>query len=313
VEPDEQERGVANAEQIKEFLTSRRAKVTPDQVGLPVAAGNRRVPGLRREEVAVLANVSLEYYTRIERGTATGVSETVLDAVAQALQLSDAERTHLFDLMRAERRTTPRRRQPPPRQRVRDSVVNLLEGMPRTPAVIHDHRLDILASNPLARALFDPLYADPVRPVNYARFLFLDRHAQDFWVDWNDAANNTVAILRGNAGANPHDTALNELIGELSARTREFATRWAAHDVRQHTTTHLEIHHPEVGLLEFNKEVLDLPDEGQSLAAYIAQPDTHTADSLELLASWTLANNPPHDDQPAPQTPPSPKRPPTSR
>ena len=298
---------MADAEQIKEFLTSRRAKVTPEQVGLPVAGGTRRVPGLRREEVAVLANVSLEYYTRIERGTATGVSETILDAIAQSLLLSDAERTHLFDLMRAQRRTAPRRRQPAPRQQVRDSVANLLEAMPRTPAVVHDHRLNIIACNPLARALFDPMYADPVRPVNYARFLFLDRHARDFWVDWNDAADNTVAILRGNAGANPNDTALNELIGELSSRTREFATRWAAHDVRQHTTTHLEIHHPEVGLLELDKEVLDLPDEGQSLAAYLARPDSRTADSLELLASWTLADNPQHHDQQAPRTPPSPQ------
>ncbi len=292
---------MADAEQIKEFLTSRRAKVTPGQVGLPVAGGNRRVPGLRREEVAVLANVSLEYYTRIERGTATGVSETVLDAIVEALQLSEAERTHLFDLMRAQRRTTPRRRQPATRQRVRDSVANLLEAMPRTPAVVHDQRLNIIACNPLARALFDPLYADPVRPVNYARFLFLDRHAHDFWVDWNDAADNTVAILRGNVGANPNDTALNELIGELSARTREFATRWAAHDVRQHTTTQLEIRHPEVGLLELNKEVLDLPDEGQSLAAYVARPDSRTADSLELLASWARTGpEVEHSDRTAP-------------
>lgn len=301
---------MANAEQIKEFLTSRRAKVTPEDVGLPVAGGNRRVPGLRREEVAVLANVSLEYYTRIERGTATGVSETVLDAIAHALQLSDAERTHLLDLMRADRRTTPRRRQPAPRQRVRNSVVHLLEGMPRTPAVVHDHRLNILADNPLGRALFDPLYADPVRPANYARFLFLDRHARDFWVDWNDAADNTVAILRGNAGTNPHDTTLNELIGELSTRSHEFATRWAAHDVRRHTTTHLEIHHPEVGRLELDKEVLDLPDPGQSLAAYVARPGSHTADSLDLLASWALANGSSHDDEHGPQAHPRAQRPP---
>ena len=174
---------MTNADQIKEFLTSRRAKVTPDEVGLPVAGGPRRVPGLRREEVAVLANISLEYYIRIERGTATGVSETIIDAIAAALQLSEAERTHLFDLMRAEHRTAPRRRSTPKR-RVREPVVNLLDGMPRTPAVVHNHRLDILQTNALGRALFDPLHADPVRPANYARFLFLDHHAHDFWIDW---------------------------------------------------------------------------------------------------------------------------------
>jgi transcriptional regulator with XRE-family HTH domain len=272
--------------EIREFLTSRRAKLTPDQVGL-TSYGPRRVPGLRREEVAVLAGVSVPYYTRLERGNLSGVSESVLEALARALQLDDAERAHLFDLARAAQPAAPRRRRRA-QQRVRPSVQRMIDAMTGAPALVQNGRLDILAANALGRALYSELYVDPVRPVNHARFVFLSPRAPDFYGDWERAANDTVAILRTEAGRDPYDGGLSDLVGELSTRSDEFRTRWAAHNVRIHRTGAKDFHHPIVGDLSLTYEMLDLSaDSGLVILTYTAEPGSKSAEALDLLASWT--------------------------
>lgn len=276
-----------NRTEIREFLASRRARLTPQQAGLPAYGGKRRVAGLRREEVALLAGVSVDYYTRLERGNLTGASDSVLDALARALQLDEAERTHLFDLARAASTTQRSRRRPAP-QRVRPAVQRILDSMAATPAFVLNGRLDILAANPLGYALYSPMYADPVRPANHARFIFLDRRSTEFWRDWDKAANDTVSLLRAEAGRDPYDRALSDLIGELSTRSEEFRVRWAAHNVRIHTTGVKLIHHPLVGDLELPFESLPLAaDPGQNLLVYTAERDSPSHDALNLLASWT--------------------------
>jgi transcriptional regulator with XRE-family HTH domain len=272
--------------EIREFLTSRRAKLTPDQVGL-TSYGPRRVPGLRREEVAVLAGVSVPYYTRLERGNLSGVSESVLETLARALQLDDAERAHLFDLARAAQPAAPKRRRRT-QQRVRPSVQRMIDAMTGAPALVQNGRLDILAANALGRALYSELYVDPVRPVNHARFVFLSPRAPDFYGDWERAANDTVAILRTEAGRDPYDSALSDLVGELSTRSEEFRTRWAAHNVRIHRTGAKDFHHPVVGELSLTYEMLDLSaDNGLVIVTYTAEPGSKSAEALDLLASWT--------------------------
>ena len=191
--------------EIHEFLTSRRARITPEQAGLRTyGSGPRRVPGLRREEVASLAGVSIAYYTKLERGDASGVSDTVLEALARALQLDDAERAHLFDLARAQQPVPrPRRRRTAP-QTVRPGVQRLLDRID-APAYIRNGRMDILATNQLGEALYSEILANPRRPANTARFCFLDPRATDFFVDWDETADDSVAVLRAEAGRNPHD------------------------------------------------------------------------------------------------------------
>ena len=198
--------------EIREFLGSRRARVTPERAGLPAYGGNRRVPGLRREEVALLAGVSVDYYTRLERGNANGVSESVLEAIARALQLDEAEGTHLFHLARAAstKRRRPRR---PAQQRVRPVVQRILDAMTGAPAFVRNGRLDILAANQLGYALYSEMYVDQVRPANHARFIFLDPRATTFYIDSERAANDTVALLRAEAGRNPYDKGLSDLVG----------------------------------------------------------------------------------------------------
>jgi transcriptional regulator with XRE-family HTH domain len=207
--------------EIREFLTSRRARITPAQAGLRTYGnGPRRVPGLRREEVALLAGVSIAYYTKLERGDTSGVSETVLESLARALQLDDAERAHLFDLARAQSTTArPRRSRAP--QRVRPGVERLLDSI-TAPAMVRNGRMDILATNPLGRALYSEMFAKPRTPVNSARFTFLDPRATSFFLDWDHAADDSVAVLRGEAGRNPNDRALSDLVGELSTQSEEF-------------------------------------------------------------------------------------------
>ncbi len=279
---------VDNRAEIREFLASRRAKVTPEQVGLPAGGGKRRVPGLRREEVAVLAGVSTDWYTRLEKGHISGVSADVLDAVARALQLDEAERTHLFNLARAARpERTPRRRG---RSRVRPSVQRILDSMVTTPAFVRNGRLDLLAINALGRALFSPAFEDPIRPANLARFNFLDPAAADFYPDWNNSANTTVALLRTEAGRDPHNKDLADLIGELATRSDAFRVRWAAHDVRLHRSGVKHFHHPVVGTVEVSFEAMDLPaDPGLTITAYTAEPGSPSEDALKLLASWAAA------------------------
>jgi transcriptional regulator with XRE-family HTH domain len=193
---------VDNRDEIRQFLASRRGRITPEQAGLPAYGGNRRVAGLRREEVALLAGVSVDYYTRMERGNLHGVSEVVLDALARALQLDEAERGHLFDLARAAN-TTARPRRRPAQQRVRPGIQRILDAMTDAPADVRNGRRDILAANRLGYALYSELFIDPIRPANVARFLFLSPRAQDFFPDWEDSANDLVANLRTEAGRNP--------------------------------------------------------------------------------------------------------------
>jgi transcriptional regulator with XRE-family HTH domain len=278
---------VENRNEIRQFLVSRRARITPEQAGLPVYGGNRRVPGLRREEVALLAGVSVDYYTRLERGNLSGVSDSVLEALARALQLDEAERAHLFDLARAAN-TTPRTRRRATQQRVRPGVQRILDAMTDAPAFVRNGRLDILAANRLGYALYSPVFDDPARPANLARFAFLDPRATDFYPDWEGAANTTVALLRTEAGRDPYDRGLSDLVGELSTRSEIFRTRWAAHNVRFHHTGVKHFHHPVVGDLSLTFEAMELPaDTGLTLTAYSAEPGSASRDALNLLASWS--------------------------
>ena len=278
---------------IAGFLSSRRALVTPEQVGLP-AYGVRRVKGLRREEVASLAGVSIEYYKRLERGNASGVSDGVLEALARALQLDDAERAHLFDLARAAGRAgmlSPKRRRPA-QQRVRPAVLRILESI-TAPAIVRNSRVDYIAANPLGRALYAPLFDSREQPANSARFTFLDPAAQEFYVDWERTAKDLVAHLRSEAGRNPYDRGLSDLVGELSTRSPEFGTWWAAHNVRYHQSGTKRLRHPVVGELELAYEVMDVSaDEGLTIAAYSAEPGSRSAEALDLLASWSATPEP---------------------
>jgi transcriptional regulator with XRE-family HTH domain len=273
--------------QIREFLSSRRARITPEQAGLPAYGGNRRVKGLRREEVALLAGVSVDYYVRMERGNLGGASEGVLDALSRALQLDEAEQAHLMALAREADSAPAVRRRRPPAKHVRPAIQQVLDAITEAPAWVRNGRHDLLVANQLARALFAPMLADPRRPANTARFVYLDEASKDFFVDWERAANDIAAMLRSEAGRNPHDKALSELIGELSTLSETFRTRWAAHNVRFHRTGVKKLHHPVVGHLDLNFEAMEFPsDPGLTLVVYTAPVGSPTADALKLLASW---------------------------
>lgn len=272
--------------QVREFLASRRARITPEQAGLPAYGGNRRVTGLRREEVALLAGVSIDYYVRIERGNLSGASDSVLEGLAQALQLDDAERAHLRDLARAAE-PGPARQRRPKTAGVTTGVQEILDAITEAPAWVRNARHDMLAANRMARALYAPLLADPRRPANNARFVYLDPASQDFFTDWERSADDIAAMLRSEAGSNPHDRHLIELIGELSTRSEDFRRRWAAHNVRFHRTGHKKLHHPVVGNLDLNFEAMELPAHpGLTLLVYTAPAGSPTADGLKLLANW---------------------------
>jgi transcriptional regulator with XRE-family HTH domain len=270
--------------EIREFLTSRRAKITPEQAGLP-SYGSRRVPGLRREEVAVLAGVSVPYYTRLERGDLAGASDSVLEALARALQLDDAERAHLFDLARAALPIAPPPRRRPTKHRIRPSVQQVLDALTGAAAHIGNERLDILGANPLGHALFLEMFDGQERP-NAARFVFLDPRARDFYLDWDRIARDVVATLRSAAGRNPYDRDLTDLVGELSTRSEEFRQHWARHDVRFHISGVKHFHHAQVGDLELNYERLEVVfDTGLTIFTYTADPGTRSAEALGLLGS----------------------------
>ncbi|MFI9804659.1 helix-turn-helix domain-containing protein [Streptomyces sp. NPDC052301] len=277
--------------EIREFLASRRARITPEQAGLPAYGGHRRVKGLRREEVAMLAGVSVDYYVRLERGNLSGASDSVLDGVARALHLDDAERQYLFDLAR---HTSPptRARRRTAAKRLRPALQYMLDAITDAPAWIHNDRQDLLAANDLAQALYAPLLAGPRRPANIARFIYLDPAARDFLPDWDKAANDVAAMLRGEAGRNPYSKDLTDLIGELSTRSEIFRKRWADHNVRQHRTGPKKIHHPAVGNLELNFETMSLDsDPSLTLVIYTAVPHSPSADALRLLATWAATQN----------------------
>ena len=273
--------------EIRDFLTSRRARITPQDVGLTVF-GQRRVPGLRREEVATLAGLSVDYYNRLERGNLAGASDSVLDALADALRLDDAERAHLLDLARASQPASRgRRRSAAPT--VRPSVQWLLDSMTGSPAFAENGRLDALGANQLGRALYPALFSRSGgrQPANWARFVFFHPEARNHYADWDRAAKDCVAILRSEAGRSPHDRELSDLVGELATRSEEFRGLWAAHNVRLHTKGAKRFNHPIVGELELSFNRLEVSaDPGLIIVAYSAEPGSRSAEALGLLASW---------------------------
>ncbi|OYN94685.1 helix-turn-helix protein [Propionibacteriaceae bacterium ES.041] len=282
-----------NRADIRDFLATRRARLTPDQVGLPTSA-RRRVPGLRREEVAVLAGVSTEWYTRLEKGHIAEVSAEVLDAVAEALRLDEDERTYLHDLARAAKpahRRTPRRREVP----LSPQTQWMLDSVTMSAAFVRNGRLDVIGSNALGRALHAPMFASATTAAhggvpNFARYHFLDEGSKDFFVDWESGSAATVALLRAEAGRNPDDKPLRELIGELSTASQEFSAFWAAHNIRIRHEGIKRLRHPEVGELELTYQSVTLSAQGrtrQDLSFYTAEPGSADEERLRLLASWT--------------------------
>jgi transcriptional regulator with XRE-family HTH domain len=282
--------------EVREFLSTRRARITPDQAGLPAYGGNRRVKGLRREEVAMLAGVSVDYYVRMERGDLGGASESVLDSLALALQLDEAERDHLFDLAREAGPARNRRRSAP--KVVRPVIQQVLDAVTEAPAWVRNERHDILAMNPLARALYTPVLDSPFagaterRPANATRYIYLDPGARDFFMDYDVIANDAAAMLRLEAGRNPHDKDLIALVGELSTQSELFRRRWASQDVKFHRSGRKRLRHPAVGELDLNFEAMEMPSEpGLRLNIYTTEPNTPTYDGLRLLASWAATQD----------------------
>jgi transcriptional regulator with XRE-family HTH domain len=291
---------VDNRQEVREFLQSRRAKVTPEQAGLP-SGGARRVAGLRRSEVAALAGMSVEYYAKLERGALAGASAGVLESLARALQLDDAERAHLLDLARAGDETSALRR---PRRRstkswtVRPSLLWALDAVTAGPAFVRNGRMDLLAANPLARAFYDEIYANPQGTPNLARYAFLDSASRRFYPDWDQIADITVAILRTEAGRDPHDKDLHDLVGELSTRSDDFRARWAAHNVRHHGSGSKNYYHHLVGDLTLAYEGLEMAAEpGLTLTIYTAEPGSPSEERLRLLASWAASQDTEPDQQ----------------
>jgi transcriptional regulator with XRE-family HTH domain len=278
---------VNNRAEVRDFLTTRRAKISPARAGLP-ETGTRRVPGLRRSEVAALAGMSVEYYAKLERGSLAGVSAGVLDAIARALQLDEAERAHLVRLAQAANGSSallrPARRPKP--WTVRPSLQWSLDAI-TSPAAVTNHRQDLVATNLLGRAMYSDVYAGSDGTPNLGRFTFLDSAARRFFPDWNLAADMLVANLRTGAGKDPHDKCLHDLVGELSTISDEFRRRWGAHNVRTHSSGVKSFRHHVVGPLELAYESLDLrADPDLTLTIYAAEPDSTTAHALVLLASW---------------------------
>jgi transcriptional regulator with XRE-family HTH domain len=284
--------------QVRDFLASRRERITPERAGLPAYGGaNRRVKGLRREEVALLAGVSIDYYVRMERGNLAGASDSVLDGVANALQLDEAERDHLFALARAAGPSATRRRRPAATA-VRPVIQQVLDAITEAPAWVRNARHDIVATNRLAQALYSPVLASAVagatsrRPANTTRFLYLDPAAREFFIDYDRTATDAAAMLRLEAGRNPHDKDLITLVGELATQSELFRRHWASHDVKFHRSGRKRLHHPAVGELDLNFEAMELPSEPElRLNIYTADPDTPTADGLKLLASWAATRS----------------------
>ncbi len=295
-----------NRREVSEFLASRRAKLTPDQVGLPPGT-NRRVPGLRRSEVAALAGMSVEYYAKLERGALAGASPSVLDAISRALRLDEAERAHLFNLALAAEGTSglvrPARRSSK-QWAMRPSLQWALDAITGGAAFVRNGRMDLLAANRLARAFYADVYADPRRPANLARFTFLDPNARRFYPEWDRMADITVAILRAEAGRDPHNKELHDLVGELSTRSDDFRTRWGAHNVRHHGTGTKRFHHRVVGNLTLAYESFEMGAEpGLILTIYSAEPGSPSEEGLRLLGSWAASEE--AESAGAPPTPPA--------
>jgi hypothetical protein len=279
---------MTHSDDVRKFLTSRRARITPEEAGLPVYGGNRRVTGLRREEVAMLAGMSIDYYIRLERGNLTGASDSVLEALGRPHKHPAAPPPHILP--------PPRAPAPPPRvrrkrspQTVRPSVQRVIDAITTAPAWVRNDRGDVLAANELGGALYLDLMAEETTPPNSARFTFLNPKAREFFADWERSADDIVAVLRSTAGKNPYDKDLTDLIGELSTRSEEFRIRWARHDVKYHRTGRKRLHHPIVGDLDLSFEALELPaDPGLRINVYTAEPGTPSEDALKVLASWAV-------------------------
>ncbi|MER7706012.1 helix-turn-helix transcriptional regulator [Kitasatospora sp. NPDC097605] len=293
--------------ELSEFLRSRRARLRPADVGLPDYGGRRRVPGLRREELAQLAGVSTAYYVRLEQGHGENVSTAVLDAIARALRLDAAERDHLRRITQPARRSPGRSRSARP-QRVRPELQQLLDAMDGVPAYVLGRRLDVIAWNRLGNALVGDVAALPPEQRNLAWLVFLDRASRELYLDWESKANDLVGMLRLDAGRDPDDPRLASLIGELSVKSEDFRRLWAAHDVRDKGHGVKELHHPVVGRLTLRYETFRLAgDPDQVLVAYHAAPGSPSAESLRLLASWSATGpGPVHEAQPAPTAAPEP-------
>lgn len=278
--------------EVTDFLRSRRDRITPEQAGI-IGGGHRRVPGLRREEVALLTGVSVEYYARMERGDLRGVSLEVLDSLARTLQLNEAETDHLADLAKAAGPTPPRRRRnKPAEQTVMPTLQRFLDAVTGAPMWVRDRRLDFVAANPLGRSLYAPMLDDPANRGNTARFTFLNPAAQVFFPDWEDNADDMVATLRTYAGQNPNDKKLTDLIGELVTRSDTFRERWARHDVRHHRAGLKRIHHPIVGDLELSYEAMELPtNRDWFMFAFTAEPGSPSEERLQLLSSVAVSSD----------------------
>ncbi|MEU2930245.1 helix-turn-helix transcriptional regulator [Streptomyces sp. NPDC007251] len=270
--------------ELSEFLRSRRARLKPEDVGLPQFGRRRRVPGLRREELAQLAGVSVAYYTRLEQGNGRNVSAEVLDAIARALRLSDAEHAHLTHLAKPKsHKKKPAARQ----QQVRVALRQLLDTMDGVPAYVVGRRAEILAWNRMAAALFGDWAELPAAERNWARLTFLRPEYRELFVDWEQKAIDIVCALRMDAGCHPDDSKLSALVGELSVKSEEFRRLWATHDVKEKNHGVKRLHHPLVGDLSLQFESFKLTDDSeQSLVTYHAEPGSPSADSLRLLASW---------------------------
>ncbi|WP_329577426.1 helix-turn-helix transcriptional regulator [Streptomyces sp. NBC_01361] len=271
--------------EVREFLRTRRDRLTPEQAGI-IGGGRRRLPGLRRDEVAMLAGMSVDYYAKMERGNLAGVSAEVLDALARALRLDEAETEHLLDLARAAGPTPARRRSRPAQPTVRPSLQRFLDAITGAPAWISNQRSDVLATNQLGHALLAPMLDDPDCGNNIARFTFLSPAARNFFPDWENVADATAAALRTAAGRNPRDKGLSDLIGELVTRSDAFNRRWSAHGVSLHRSGSKHIRHPEVGDLEFVYERVELPDDpGLAMVAYTSAAGSSTEERIRLLGS----------------------------
>lgn len=261
---------------------TRRAKIGPQQVGLPPGR-RRRVPGLRREEVAQLAGVSTEYYTQIERGQVNGVSDDVLHGVARALHLSDDETTHFFDLARAVGKRVGTRTKHG--LKVPDGVQELIDSMGTSPAIVMNGSLDFLAANRLGRALYAPLYDRTTGVPNLARFIFFDPYAEQIFPEWKRTADEAVGLLQAEAARSPHSPGITQLVGELATRSEEFRTRWAAHNVTAHRHGIKRFCLPEVGEFALTYNVFAVTAvPGASLVGYTAVPNSPAAHAMQILA-----------------------------
>jgi transcriptional regulator with XRE-family HTH domain len=275
-------------EELTEFLKSRRARVQPEDLGLKVYGARRRVPGLRREELAQAAGVSADYYVRLEQGRTDNVSQEILDAVADVLSLSEDERKHLALLAKPARRKVKRRTTT---QRIRPGVQALLDSMTDVPAFVLGRRMDVLGWNQLAAALIADFGSLEPKDRNIPRLVFLDPATRDFYPDWDAVADETVGYLRTYAGRYPDDPELAELVGELSIHSPEFRQHWARHDVKDKTFGTKAQYHHLVGEIIVQYETLQPPGEpDQLMVTYTVEPGSTSEQNLRLLASWTAAD-----------------------